>query len=69
MGIDRTGRVSVSVSVKRVVSVAGNVDAFGGMAGVIVDGLREGPAGGRIGKVADGPEDTAWAGVLAVGCP
>lgn len=39
VGIDRTRGVAISVSVKRIVSVAGNVDAFGSVAGVVVDGF------------------------------
>lgn len=69
VGVDWTWGVAISVSVKRIVSVAGNVDAFGSMAGVVVDGFGEGPAGVDIGDITEGSEDTPWAGVLAVRCP
>lgn len=37
MGVDGTRRVTVCVPVQGVVSVARHVDAFSGMAGVVVD--------------------------------
>lgn len=54
---DGARRVAVGVSVEWVVSVARDVDAFRGGAGVVVDGFGERPAGGQLWDVAQGAED------------
>lgn len=59
VGVDGTRRVTVCVPVQGVVSVARHVDAFSGMAGVVVDWFAERPAGSQLRKIADWAEDAA----------
>lgn len=65
---DWTWRVSVDVSVERVVSVARSVDAFGCCAGIIVDGFVVWPGGGYFWDIAQWAENSS-AGVNGVGGP
>lgn len=69
MWVDCSWGISIGVAVEWIVTISWNVNAFGGSAGVIIDGLAIRPASGKFWKVVDGSEDSSGSGRVRVGCP